>query len=408
MPAFHYKAVAASGEMLEGEMDAPSQSIAIERLQSAGHLPISAEESTSKSGSSRLHLLSTVFQGNQIRSKDINILTRELATLLHAGLPIDHALKTLEELTSHTPVKALVTDIYSRVQGGATLSNAMEAQGEAFSRLYLNTIRAGEASGALDVVLIRLADYMERSAELRASVLSALLYPAILFGVAVISIFVLMTFVVPQFVPLFEDVGQALPLLTQFVFGSAELMRQYWWILFALIAFSAWLINKQLQNPDVQLLWHARSLQIPLYGELITKLEVARFTRTLGTLLVNGVPLLNAVAIVRDAMSNRVLANVIDEVALSLEQGDRLARPLSQSGLFPPLAVQLIQVGEETGQMENMLLKVADIYDNETRITIKRFLTLVEPVLILGLGLVIALIIISILVAMLGLNELVV
>ena len=408
MPAFHYKAVAASGEMLEGEMDAPSQSIAIERLQSAGHMPISAEERTGKAGPSRLHLLSTAFQVKQIRSKDINILTRELATLLHAGLPIDHALKILEELSSHAPVKALVMDIYSRVQGGATLSNAMEAQGEAFSHLYLNTIRAGEASGALDVVLTRLADYMERSAELRSSVFSALLYPAILFVVAVMSIFVLMTFVVPQFVPLFEDVGQALPLLTQLVFGSAELMRQYWWILLALVAFSAWLINKQLQNPDVQLLWHARCLQIPLYGELITKLEVARFTRTLGTLLVNGVPLLSAVAIVRDAMSNRVLANVIDEVALSLEQGDRLARPLAQSNLFPPLAVQLIAVGEETGQIENMLLKVADIYDDETRITIKRFLTLVEPVLILGLGLVIALIIISILVAMLGLNELVV
>jgi general secretion pathway protein F len=215
MPAFHYKAVAASGEMLEGEIDAPSQSIAIERLQNAGHLPISAVESTGKPGPSRLHLLTNTFQGKRIRSNDITILTRELATLLHAGLPIDHALKILEELTSHAPVKALVTDIYSRVQGGATLSNAMEAQGEAFGRLYLNTIRAGEASGALDVVLTRLADYMERSAELRASVFSALLYPAILFGVAVISIFVLMIFVVPQFVPLFEDVGQALPLLTQ-------------------------------------------------------------------------------------------------------------------------------------------------------------------------------------------------
>ena len=408
MPTYYYKAVAASGEMLEGEMEAPTQASAIDRLQNAGHLPISAEERTGKPGASRRHFFRLSLQGNKIRSKEITILTREFATLLHAGLPLDHALKTLQDISSHAPVKALVMDIHTRVQGGATLSSALEAQGPVFSRLYLNTIRAGEAGGALDVVLSRLADYLDRSFELRSSVFSALLYPAILLIVAILSILVLMTFVVPQFIPLFENAGQALPLLTQLVFASAEFARQYWWILLVLLVLATWVINKQLQNPDTRMRWDARCLQIPLYGELITRLEVARFARTLGTLLLNGVPLLNAVGIVREVVSNRVLASVIDEVAMSLEQGGRLTRPLLQSGCFPPLAIQLIQVGEETGQIVSMLLKIADIYDDESRITIQRLLTLVEPVLILGLGMVIALIIISILLAMLGLNELVI
>lgn len=408
MPTYYYKAVTANGEMLEGEMEAPSRAIAIERLQNAGHLPVSADEMAGNAVPRRQQLFSPGTRKNQIRMRDVTILTRELATLLRAGLPIDHALKTLQDLSSNPAVKALVMDIHSRVQGGATLSSAMEAQGQAFNRLYLNTIRAGEAGGALDIVLLRLADYLDRSAELRSSVLSALLYPAILLVVAVLSILVLMTFVVPQFVPLFENAGQALPLLTQIVFGSAEFARQYWWILLALLATAAWIIHKQMQDPAVRTRWDARCLQLPLYGELITKLEVARFARTLGTLLLNGVPLLTAVGIVREVISNRVLASVIDEVASSLEQGGRLARPLLQSGRFPPLAIQLLQVGEETGQIEDMLLRIADIYDDESRITIKRFLTLVEPALILGLGMVIALIIISILMAMLGLNELVV
>lgn len=409
MPIYHYKAVAASGEITEGDIEAPSQKIAIDRLQSAGYLPISAAEKSDKTEPSRpVFYLRSIFQQNKIRPKDVAILTRELAILLHAGLPLDHALTTLEKLSSRMPVKNLVKNIRSCVQDGETLSDAMEAQGQTFSQLYLNTIRAGEVSGTLNVVLSRLADYLDRSAELKSSVISAMIYPAILFVVATLSIFVLLGFIVPQFAPLFKDAGQALPLLTQFVFGSAEFIRQYWWVLLAIFALVAWIVDRQLQHPDVRMRWDAWCLRAPLYGELITKLEVARFTRILGTLLLNGVPLLKAISIVREVLSNRVLVNLIDEVAESLERGGKLARPLLQSDYFPPLAVQLIQVGEETGQIENMLLKIADIYDDEIRITIKRLLTLIEPVLILGLGVVIALIIISILMAMLGLNELVI
>ncbi len=388
-------------------MEAPEQNVVISRLQNAGHLPLSAEELSSTLAAPTLNRFN-FFKKNKISTRDIRILTSELATLLKARLPLDHALLTLENLSQSKPVKAMVQDIHKRVQGGSTLSNAMEAQGTVFNRLYLNMIKAGEADGALDTIFARLAEYLDRSAELSATILSALIYPVILFCFAIISVFALLFFVVPQFVPLFEDAGHALPLPTEIVFGTADLLRNYWWFLLGLLALVAWIIDKQLRNPVTRLRWDTRMLKLPVFGELMLKLEVARFTRTLGTLLTNGVPLLTSVKIVREVLTNQVISRVMDNVTAGLEQGRGLARPLAESGQFPQLAIELIQVGEATGQLEEMLIKVADIYDEESRTTVKRLLTLLEPVLIIGLGTLIALIIISILVAILSLNELVI
>ena len=407
MPIYLYKALTTSGETLIGEIDAPSKSIAIDRLQHAGHIPLSAVEKKGKGKSSFLDL-KKIIDRDKVSAKDITLFTRELSTLLQAGLALDHALTTLEEISPHPALKKMLANINQQVKGGEPLSTAMEAQGQTFSKLYLNTIRAGEAGGSMHVVLERLADYLERSDELRNEVLSALLYPAILFMVAILSIFILLSFVVPQFVPLFEDVGQALPLLTQVVFTSAEFIQSYWWVILAAVIFFIWIADKKLQNPVTRMRWDDWCLDVPLYGELITKLDVARFSRTLGTLLINGVPLLISIGIVKDVVSNRVLARTINDAAKGLEQGRGLAKHLAQSDRFPQLAIQLIHVGEETGQLESMLLKTADIYDDESKTTIKRLLTLLEPVLILSLGAIIAIIIISILMAILGLNELVI
>ncbi len=407
MPIYLYKALTTSGETLIGEIDAPSKSIAIDRLQHAGHIPLSAVEKKGKGKSSFLDL-KKIIDRDKVSAKDITLFTRELSTLLQAGLALDHALTTLEEISPHPALKKMLANINQQVKGGEPLSTAMEAQGQTFSKLYLNTIRAGEAGGSMHVVLERLADYLERSDELRNEVLSALLYPAILFMVAMLSIFILLSFVVPQFVPLFEDVGQALPLLTQIVFTSAEFIQSYWWVILAAVIFFIWIVDKKLQNPVTRMRWDDLCLDVPLYGELITKLDVARFSRTLGTLLINGVPLLISIGIVKDVVSNRVLARTINDAAKGLEQGRGLAKHLAQSDRFPQLAIQLIHVGEETGQLESMLLKTADIYDDESKTTIKRLLTLLEPVLILSLGAIIAIIIISILMAILGLNELVI
>lgn len=408
MPTYFYKAVTSSGKKLEGEMEAASQSIAIEKLQNSGHIPISAIEASKVKRNTNRSFKLPRFNNGQLNANHITIMTRELATLLHAGLPLDQALQTLEGVSSNPVVASLVNNIYTRVQGGSSLSDAMEAQGKSFSRLYLNMIRAGEAGGALEVVLQRLSDYLERSAEMRSTIISALIYPLILFFIAIISVIALMVFVVPQFVPLFEDVGQALPLSTQLVFGTAELFQSFWWAFPILAVGGYWLFQRQLEDPEKRWRWDNFLLSIPLYGELISKIEVSRFSRTLGTLLSNGVPLLMGVSIVREVINNRIIAEVMDTVTHNLEQGGRLAEALSKEQRFPQLAIQLIAVGEETGQLENMLLKIADIYDQETNSLIKRMLTLVEPVLILGLGGMIAVIILSILVAILGLNELVV
>ncbi len=408
MPSYFYKAITSNGETLEGEMEAPTQSAAIEKLQNSGHIPISAEEVTALRKTSKYSINLPKWNKEKISSNHISIMTRELATLLHAGLPLDQALQTLENVSINPQVKALVNNIYSRVQSGASLSAAMEAQSNNFSRLYLNMIRAGETGGALEIVLQKLSDYLERSSEMRSTIISALIYPIILFVIAIVSVITLMLFVVPQFVPLFEDVGQALPYSTQMVFGTAEFFKHYWWVFPIIVAAIIWIFKNQMKDPVKHLQWDTFVLSLPLYGDLIAKIEVSRFSRTLGTLLSNGVPLLTGVSIVREVISNRAIVKVMEAVTYSLEQGGRLADALNKAQQFPQLAVQLIQVGEETGQLEIMLLKIADIYDRETNSAIKRMLTLIEPVLILGLGGMIATIIISILVAILGLNELVV
>lgn len=409
MPNYFYRAVTHNGETLEGEIEASSQSTAIEKLQHSGYIPISAEEVSAVQKKSNYSFNLPSWGKNKINAAHVSIMTRELATLLHAGLPLDQALQTLENVSLNPLIKSLVNKIYTKVQGGASLSEAMEAsQTEGFSRLYLNMIRAGEAGGALEFVLQKIADYLERSLEMRSTVISALIYPAILFCIAIISLIVLMIFVVPQFVPLFEDVGQALPFSTQLVFGAADLFQHYWWILPVVIVGSLWIFQYQIKDSNKHLKWDELQLSLPLYGDLITKIEISRFSRTLGTLLSNGVPLLNSMSIVREVIHNRAVAKSMESVASSLERGGRIAEALNKDSRFPKLAVHLIQVGEETGQLEVMLLKIADIYDKETNVAIKRMLTLIEPILILGLGIMIAVIIISILVAMLGLNELVV
>lgn len=336
------------------------------------------------------------------------MFTRELATLLQAGLPLDGALQTLARLSASPALKDLVMAIHNRVREGLSLADAMNQQGGVFNRLYLNMIRAGEAGGAMQQIIDRIADYLERMAELRNAILTALIYPCILLAVALLSLFILLGVVVPKFVPLFADAGQTLPLLSRMVFGAAALFQSWWWALLCGAILAIWQLDRQLADPERRLRFDAWLLGLPLIGTLLRQLDTARLSRTLGTLLDNGVPVLTAITLAREVIVNRALAGVMDKVSASLEQGRRLAQPLKESGLYPALAVQLIEVGEESGELDAMLFKVAEIYDREVQSHIKRLLTLLEPALILGLGGLIAVIIIAILVAMLGLNDLVI
>lgn len=402
MSKFNFKAVHPNGEVTEGELEGTDEAAVVAALQKDGLIPIRIR------AAGGLGSLLTRRNRPRVGTKEVGMLTRELATLLEAGLPLDRALQILIELMEDTPhLQSLLTDLQQGVRGGATFSEALEAQGEVFGRLYINMIRAGEASGALDTALGRLAEYLEQAAELRETIKSALVYPTILVLVAGLSLVVLLVFVVPQFTQLFEDMGANLPLSTRIVIAVGDLFRGYWWALLSLVAFGAAAVQKLLQRPQLRLAWDTRLLGWPILGDLLWKLETARFCHTLSTLLENGMPLLGALGLAKEVVENRHLAGQLDAIGDDLKRGRGLAGPLSEAQVFPKLALQMIRVGEEAGHLDPMLIKVARLYDRETRAAVQRMLTLLEPALIIGLGITVAGIIISILMAILGANELV-
>ena len=404
MPRFRYEAVDAAGEVSRDELEAATAEAAVEQLRDRGLLPLLVDEA--KGGLLRGVLGQPLFSKRRALSrKAVGLFTQQLASLLGAGMPLDRALTILIGVAEDERSKALLERVQEKVRGGSTLADALEAQ-EAFSRFYLNMIRAGEAGGALETVLKRLNEFLERSQALRETVTSALIYPIILLTVAALSVIILLTFVVPQFERLFADAGKALPLATQIVIAVGDGFRHYWWIGLLALGSLVVAVRRWLSRPENRARWDRWLLRLPLFGDLIAKVETARLSRTLGTLLGNGVSLLNALAIVRETLSNQVLAVALGEVAEHAKTGRGLAEPLLETGRFPKLAVQMIRVGEETGQLQEMLLQVADTYDGEVQTAVKRLLTLLEPALILGLGVIIAAIIMSILVAILSLNEL--
>ncbi|WP_413881853.1 type II secretion system F family protein [Candidatus Aalborgicola defluviihabitans] len=385
-------------------MDGASQPAVVERLQGMGLIPIRVDESVTKVGN--VGGVRGFFNRNHVSQDDVAVFTQEIATLLKAGLPLDRCLEILIGLSANEAVRELMVQLREDVRGGAPLSAAMEARQGVFTRFYLNMIRAGEAGGALDVVLQRLTEFMERSKELRDTVKSALIYPAILVGVSLLSVAILLMWVVPQFSQMFEESGKALPLPTQIVIAAGDGVRNYWWLMVLLAVGAYSWFARQMREPASRFRWDQRLLNLPLVGDLIGKLEVARFSRTLGTLIGNGVTLLAALSIVKETLSNTVMCQALGDVAAQLKEGKGLGKPLMETKLFPKLAVHLVMVGEETGKLQDMLIRIADIYDREVHSTVKRMLALMEPVLILGLGLVIGGIIMSILVAILSVNDL--
>ncbi len=404
MPRYRYEAVDASGEVVRDELDAATLDAAIARLRDQGLLPLTVNEA--KSGFLRGGFGQPLFSKRRALSrKTIALLTQQLASLLHAGMPLDRAMTILIGVTEDEQAKPVLERVQEKVRGGSSLADALEVQG-VFSRFYLNMVRAGEAGGALDVVLKRLTEFLERSQALRETVTSALIYPIILLSVSALSVIILLTFVIPQFQRLFADAGKALPLATQIVIAVGDGFRYYWWVGAILFVLLSAVARQQLSRPESRARWDDWFLRLPLFGDLIAKVETARLSRTLGTLLGNGVSMLNALTIVRETLSNQVLAGALGEVAEHVKTGRGLADPLLEAGRFPKLAVQMIRVGEETGQLQEMLLQVADTYDGEVQTAVKRMLTLLEPALILGLGVIIAGIIMSILVAILSLNDL--
>lgn len=400
---FQYKAATPAGHTEQGELDAKDLAAAIERLQAQGFIPIRVTPAAARP----VGTFTWPRRATRLSSDALGHLTRELATLLNAGLALDRALDILINLAASDTARTLLTRIRDDVRGGAALSAALEAHPAVFSRFYVSMIKAGEAGGALDLVLARIGEFMERAKELRDTVTSALIYPAILVIASVVSVLLLLIFVVPQFAQMFEESGQALPLPTQIVIGAGQFIQHDWWALVLAVLLAQRVFAHQMQAPRTRLVWDRRFLRWPLVGDLVAKVEIAKFARTLSTLVANGIPLLPALTIVHDTVGNRVIAAGLEEVREKLKEGHGLGRPLMAQGLFPKMAVHMILVGEETGQLDAMLAKIADVYDREVQLAVKRMLALLEPVMILGLGLVIGGIILSILLAILKVNSLV-
>ncbi len=404
MARFEYKAVSASGDVIEGVIDAENRAGAIEQLRTLGHVPIRANEVGAHSSPRGFGF--DALRGRQVSRQDVVIFTRELAILLTAGLPLERALEIVTDISDRQPVQNFVKRLLESVRGGTSLADAMAAQQNVFSRTYLSTVHAGEVGAALDVVLVRLSDFMEKSQQLRETVKSALIYPIILLITTGFSMAVVLTVIVPEFRPLFEDAGAALPLSAKLLVTLSDGLRQYGLLIVLGAVVLFFLFRRALQTPRGRNHWDRWLLHTPLIGDLVTKVEVARFSRTMGTLLGNGVDLLTCISVAQESIANTTIARAIDQLIPSLKEGRGMSAPLIEAAVFPRLAAHLVRVGEESGQLEEMMVKVADIFDQEVQLSINRMMAVLVPALTIALGLFVAGIILTILSAIMSVYDL--
>ena len=421
MPDFFWRAAGTDGKVVTGQLDAPNEAAVLKQLRSKGLTPLAVQDAASAATSgmataanaSAAAAASAGFKQpkarvdkSPVKSKDVLAFTSELAIMLRAGLALDNALRVLIEMSYKPAVGQLLQGILEAVKGGTPLSRALQAHADLFGDFYINMVRSGEASGQMSAVLDRLVEHMERQRALRESVVSATIYPAILITVAVLSLVVMLGFVVPQFEKLFAEMGDALPMPTRFVMNLGKAFTQYGLVIGAVALAGGWLIGRWLRSPSGKRWWQARLLRMPLVGRIALKYQLTLFSRSLGTLLGNGVPMLTALHIASDTVGNVVLQQSLVRVAPIVKEGGRVVQAIQATGIFEPLAINLVRVGEETGRVGPMMLELASILNREVETGIKRLLTLVEPVLILVLGVLIAAIIVSILMGILSVNDL--
>ena len=402
MPLYRYKALDAHGELLDGQMEAASDADVIARLQEQGHMPVEARLAT---GSAFEAANWKQWRQRPFGGAMLVQFTQQLATLLGAGQPLDRALGILLETPEDTRSRRVIADIRDSVRGGTPLSQALERQHGLFSRLYVNMVRAGEAGGSLHETLQRLADYLERSQELKGRVINAMIYPAILLVVVGGALLFLLGYVVPQFAQMYESLDVTLPWFTRAVLEVGLLVRQWWIVLIVLPALVLLWAERKRRDTAFRLAFDGWLLKRPVIGPLVARLETARLSRTLGTLLRNGVPLLAGLGVARNVLGNRALAADVAEAAEAVKNGAGLSGSLARHGRFPRLALQMIQVGEESGTLESMLLRTADTFDVETARSIDRMLAALVPVITLLLASVVGMVIIAVLVPLYDLTN---
>ena len=414
MPDFVWKAAQPDAKIIEGRLHAPSQTQAMQQLRAQGLTPLQLSEAGSAGTvgqSATAHALSVSpiagrFKARDITVADVLVMTSELSIMLKAGLSLDSALRVLIGMSAKPALVNLTQTLLDDVKGGAPLSRALGRHPQQFGDFYINMVRSGEASGQLSTVLERLVEHLDRLRALRESVISASIYPAILLGVAVLSLIAMLGFVVPQFETLFKDMGDALPLPTKIIMHMGQAFTNYGLDMALGAVVLAWLLRLWWRSPSGIRWWQSRALTLPLMGKLILKYNLTLFARSLGTLLGNGVPLISALHIATQTVGNLKLRTALEGVIPKVKGGSKMVDAVAASGIFEPLAINLLKVGEETGRMGTMLLELARIFNNDVETGIKRSLTMLEPVLILVLGLLVGVIIVSIMLGILSVNDL--
>ena len=407
MPVYEYTALDRAGKNVGGIIDADSTVAARQKLRASGKYPVQVKETTSKVKSEAGVSLSLPSIFNRVTVDDIHALTRQLATLLNAGIPLVATLDALMEQSNSPPLKKIIAQIKESVNEGNSLTASLSRHPKLFSNIYINMVRAGEASGSLDVVLERLADFGEQQQALKGRFQAALVYPIFMAIVGAGVLFFLLSFVVPNLTRIFTEMKQVLPLPTTILIWFSDFMRSYWWVIVAIFVAIIVGIKEAIKKPKGRYIWDTLKLRSPVIGQINRKIALSRFGRTLGSLLQSGVPLITSLQIVRNLVNNVLIGDVIDEAMEDIQAGKSLNLALSRSLWFPPVFRQMVSVGEQSGDLEGMLHKVADAYDREVETRITGMTSLIEPIMILLMAVIVGFIVISILLPIFEMNQMV-
>jgi general secretion pathway protein F len=407
MPVYEYTALNKSGKNINGIIDADSLVAARQKLRGSGIFPVDVKETSSKPKDLRSGPVSVSGILKRIKPAEISIATRQLSILLSAGVPLVGSLDALVSQLTNPLIKKIMAQVKESVNEGNSLAHALSQHPRAFSNVYVNMVRAGEASGSLDVVLDRLADLGEQQQALRGRLKAALTYPVFMSIIGTLVLFFLITFIVPSITQIFSEMHQALPVPTVVLIKVSNFLKSFWWLIALGLACCILVITQLIKTPRGQYVWDEAKLRIPIIGPINRKIAIARFGMTLGSLLQAGVPLISALQIVRNIVNNVIIADVIDNAVEEIQAGKGIASPLAQSRWFPSIVVQMIFVGEQSGELETMLGKIADTYERDVESQIMAMTSMLEPVMILLMGLVILFIVISILLPIFEMNQMI-
>ncbi|MDP3297864.1 MAG: type II secretion system F family protein [Thermodesulfovibrionia bacterium] len=403
MESYTYEATTKEGNVMKGTIQAVSERFAIDQIQDMGYFPLKVSRAEKEKA---FDMDALPFLRSRVTEKDIMTFTYQLGVLLDAGFTLDKALSVLLDLSEKKALKSLIKEILSHIKSGKSLSESLSKFPSVFPLFYVNMVKAGETGGFLEETISRMAVYLENSQALKEDIRSALIYPLVLSIVGGAAVVVLLTFVVPKFTMIFSDMGTALPLPTIILLAVSNGLRHYWWVILLFVLGVFFCLRYYLKNESGRRWWDGLKFKLPLFGKLYKEAAVANFARTFGTLLKSGVPILNALQIVKGTLRSERLAEIISSVRDGVKKGRGISEPLKNSDIFPPIAVHMVIVGEETGRLDEMLFKIAERFDSEVRTTVKRLLSLLEPVLILSMGVVVGFIVVAMLMAIFSINEL--